>query len=127
MGRLRPHPDLDAAVRRVLVGGERCRRHRWVGAGPARRTQPDEDAGGQGRRDPGDPPGHAVRLTLTNRLGYPQPPYYRSKTSSVLLAVATSAPEPSVTVASVKPTREPAFTTVPVAVSRPLVARTALR
>ena len=51
----------------------------------------------------------------------------RSKTSSVLVAVATTAPDSSVTTPSVKPTREPAFTTVPTAVSVPLLARTALR
>jgi hypothetical protein len=40
----------------------------------------------------------------------------------VLVAVATTDPESSVTTPSVKPTREPAFTTVPTAVSSPLVA-----
>jgi len=50
----------------------------------------------------------------------------RSKTSSVLDAVATTAPDSSVTTPSVKPTREPPLVTVPVAVSRPRSARTAL-
>ena len=51
----------------------------------------------------------------------------RSKTSRVLVAVATTAPEASVTTPSVNATREPAFTTVPTAVRVPLVARTGLR
>ena len=82
----------------------------------------------RGRRAPGDvrrarEPAHARAGQLD--AGDPAAPPrglspYRSKTSSVLLAVATSAPEPSVTIASVNPTREPALTTVPVAVSRPL-------
>ena len=42
---------------------------------------------------------------------------YRSNTNSVLVAVATTAPAASVTTPSAKPTRDPAFTTVPVAVS----------
>jgi hypothetical protein len=50
-----------------------------------------------------------------------------SKMMRVLDAVATTAPEASVTTPSVKPTREPALTTVPVAVSKPLESRTALR
>jgi len=49
----------------------------------------------------------------------------RSKTNNVLVAVATTAPDSSVTTPSVKPTREPAFTTVPVAVSTPLLSLTA--
>jgi hypothetical protein len=51
----------------------------------------------------------------------------RSKTSNVLEAVATVAFEASVTAPSVNPTRVPDLTTVPVAVSRPLLSRTALR
>jgi hypothetical protein len=51
----------------------------------------------------------------------------RSMTSKVLDAVATSAPEASVTVPSVKATRDPDLTTAPVAVSTPLEGRTALR
>ncbi|MDT5102687.1 MAG: hypothetical protein QOI25_200, partial [Mycobacterium sp.] len=47
--------------------------------------------------------------------------------SNVLDAVATSPPEASVTVPSVKAAREPDLTTVPVAVSNPLEGRTALR
>src|SRR5215212_656248 len=47
--------------------------------------------------------------------------------SKVLDAVATSTPEASVTVPSVKATRDPDLTTVPVAVSTPLQGRTALR
>ncbi len=52
---------------------------------------------------------------------------YRSNTNSVLVAVATTAPAASVTTPSAKPTRDPAFTTVPVAVSTPLFSRTAFR
>ena len=52
---------------------------------------------------------------------------YRSKINSVLVAVATTAPLASVTTPSAKPTREPDFTTVPVAVSTPLDSRTAFR
>ena len=52
---------------------------------------------------------------------------YRSNTNSVLVAVATTAPPASVTTPSAKPTRDPAFTTVPVAVSRPLLSLTAFR
>jgi hypothetical protein len=51
----------------------------------------------------------------------------RSKSSNVLEAVATVAFEASVTAPSVNPTRVPDLTTVPVAVSRPLLSRTALR
>ena len=50
-----------------------------------------------------------------------------SKMMSVLEAVATAVPKESVTTPSVKPTRAPALTTVPVAVSKPLESRTALR
>src|SRR6476469_11135715 len=52
---------------------------------------------------------------------------YRSKTASVLEAVATTAPEAADTTPSVKAIREPALTTVPVAVSNPLPSRTAVR
>ena len=52
---------------------------------------------------------------------------HRSKTASVLEAVATTAPEASATAPSVKAIREPTLTTVPVAVSSPLPSRTALR
>ena len=48
------------------------------------------------------------------------PGIYRSNTSRVLVAVATILPDPSVTTPSVKPTREPDFTTVPVAVNGPV-------
>ena len=47
--------------------------------------------------------------------------------SSVLVAVATSVPEASVTMPSVNAAREPDLTTVPVAVSTPLDERTGLR
>ena len=47
--------------------------------------------------------------------------------SKLLDAVATRAPEASVTVPSVKAARDPDLTTVPVAVSSPLEGRTALR
>lgn len=60
---------------------------------------------------------------VSRRMGIP----YTSNTSSVLVAVATTAPPASVMMPSVKPTREPALTTVPVAVSSPLLSRTALR
>ena len=53
-------------------------------------------------------------------VGWVRARFGRSKTSTVLDAVATSAPETSVTVPSVKATREPDLTTVPVAVSSPL-------
>jgi hypothetical protein len=45
----------------------------------------------------------------------------------VLVAVATTAPDASVTTPSEKPMRDPDFTTVPDAVRTPLVRRTALR
>jgi hypothetical protein len=67
---------------------------------------------------------HRMKLTRPPRCG---PVGQRSNTSRVLVAVATTAPSGSVTMASAKPTRDPDLTTVPVAVSNPLVTRTALR
>jgi hypothetical protein len=55
------------------------------------------------------------------------PGSYRSNTSRLLVAVATILPDPSVTTPSVKPTREPDFTTVSVAVNGPVPSRTAFR
>jgi hypothetical protein len=75
----------------------------------------------------------SIHNTLRGRLRYSGGTTFsggfsqRSKTSSVLEAVATVAPEASVTTPSVNPTRVPDLTTVPVAVSRPLLSRTVLR
>jgi hypothetical protein len=51
----------------------------------------------------------------------------KSKINSVLVAVATRFPDASVMFASVNPIRDPALTTVPVAISVPLDSVTALR
>ena len=69
------------------------------------------------RADDKDPLRHMMKLAR------PMPgrrPRQRSNTSRVLVAVATTAPLASVTTPSVKPTRAPDLTTVPVAVSSPL-------